>query len=85
MKLFLHDPRLCTNYKHWIHNCSKNLKQFYVNTNKTCALNLIWGEGNPTFNKNVNKTNGKVYIIHTFAMESPSFSSLLVDEREKKI
>jgi len=29
-----------------------------------------------------NKWEG--YIIHTFAMESPSFSSPLVDEREKK-
>jgi hypothetical protein len=26
----------------------------------------------------------KVYIIHTFAMESPSFFYPLVDEREKK-
>jgi hypothetical protein len=57
------------------------MKQFYVNTKKTCALNLVWGEGTPIFNKNVNKTSGKVYIIHTFAMESPSFSSPLVDER----
>jgi hypothetical protein len=51
LKLFLHDPSSCIDYKHWIHNCNKNMKQFYVNTNKTCVLNLIWGEGTPTFNK----------------------------------
>jgi hypothetical protein len=43
------------------------------------------GGGTPTPNKNVNKTSGKVYIIHTFAMESPSFSSPLVDEENRKI
>ncbi len=40
----MQNPKLCINYKHWIHNCNKNMIQFYISTNKTCALNLIWGE-----------------------------------------
>jgi hypothetical protein len=44
------------------------MKQFYIGTNKTCVLNLIWG-WKPQPLINVNKTNAKVHIIHTFAME----------------
>jgi hypothetical protein len=58
------------------------MKQFYISTNKTCVLKLIWG-WKPQPLINVNKTNGKVHIIHTFAMESLSFSSPLVDKRKK--
>jgi len=38
------------------------MKQFYINTNKACVLNLIWG-GKP---QPLIKTSVKVYIIHTF-------------------
>jgi hypothetical protein len=34
LELFLHNPKLCIDYQHWIHNY-----------NKTCVLNLIWGVG----------------------------------------
>ncbi len=44
LELLLHNPKLYTNFKHWIHNYNKNMKQFYMNTNRTCALTLIWGE-----------------------------------------
>ncbi len=81
LELFLHNTKLCTNYKHWIHNCNKNMKQFYICINQTCALNL-WGEETQPL---IKCKQNKVYIIHTFAMESPSFSSPLVDhERQKK-
>jgi hypothetical protein len=35
--------KLCKNYKHWINNCHKNMKQFYISTNKNSVLDLIWG------------------------------------------
>jgi hypothetical protein len=56
------------------------MKQFYINTNKACVLNFIWG-GKP---QPLIKTSVKVYIIHTFAMESPSFSSPLIGEEKRK-
>jgi hypothetical protein len=46
LELLLHNPKLCIDYKHWIHHCNKTMKQFYINTNKTCVLNLIGG-GDP--------------------------------------
>jgi hypothetical protein len=51
LKLFSHNPKLCTNYKHWIHNHNKKIKQFYININRASTLNLIWGGKTPTFNK----------------------------------
>jgi hypothetical protein len=52
------------------------MKQFYISTNKTCVLNLIKGGGPQLV--------GRFFIIHTFAMESPSCFSLLIHEKEKK-
>jgi hypothetical protein len=75
LELFLHNPELCIDYKHWIHHCNKTMKQFYISTNKTCVLNLIWG--GPQLVE-------RVFIIHTFAMKSPSFFSPLIHEKEKK-
>jgi hypothetical protein len=66
LELCLHNLKLCTYYKHWIYNCNKTMKQFYISTNKTCVLNLIGGGGPQPV--------GRFFIIHTFAMESPSFS-----------
>jgi hypothetical protein len=43
LELFLHNTKLCTDYKHWIHTCNENMKQFCISINKTCDLNL-WGE-----------------------------------------
>ncbi len=40
LELFLHNTKLHIDYKHWIHNCNENMKQFYININKICALNL---------------------------------------------
>jgi len=51
LKLFSHNPKLCTNYKHWIHNHNKKIKQLYININRASTLNLIWGGKAPTFNK----------------------------------
>ncbi len=76
LELFLHNPKLCIDYKHWIQHCNKIMKQFYISTNKTCVLNLIGGGGPQLV--------GKFFIIHTFAMESPSFFSPLIHEKEKK-
>jgi len=69
LKLFLHNPKLYTYYKHWILNCNKTMKQFYISTNKTCALNLIVGGGPQQV--------GRFFIIHTFVMESLTHSQLL--------
>jgi hypothetical protein len=46
LELFWHKPKSCINYKHWIHHCNKTMKQFYINTNRTCVLNLMGGGGN---------------------------------------
>jgi len=40
LELFLHNTKLHIDYKHWIHNCNENMKQFYISINKICALNL---------------------------------------------
>ncbi len=72
LKLFLHNLKLCIDYKHWIHNCNKTMS-----TNKTCVLHLIWGRGEP-------QPMGRFFIIHSFAMESPSLTFLLIHEKEKK-
>ncbi len=50
------------------------MKQFYINTNKTCVLDLIGGGP---------QLVGNFFIIHTFAMESPSFSFPLIHEKNK--
>jgi hypothetical protein len=77
LELFFHNPKLCINYKHWIHHCNKTMNFLYISTNKTCVLNLIWGGGGP-------QLVGRFFIIHTLAMESPSFSFPLIHEKEKK-
>jgi hypothetical protein len=41
LEFFLHNPKLCVDYQHWIHNCNKTIKQFYISTNKTSVLDLI--------------------------------------------
>jgi hypothetical protein len=53
------------------------MKQFYISTNKTCVLNLIKGGGGP-------QLVGRFFIVHTFAMESPSCFSPLIYEKENK-
>jgi hypothetical protein len=67
LELFLGNPKLCTNYKHWINNFHKNMKQFYISTNKTCVLNLIWGwELQPLIKCKQNKWEGSYhsYLCH---------------------
>jgi hypothetical protein len=75
LELFFHNPKFCIDYKHWIHHCNKTMKQFYISTKKTCVLDLMGGEPQPM---------GWFFIIHTFAMESLSFFSPLIHEKEKK-
>jgi hypothetical protein len=57
LELFLHNLKLCIDYQHWIHNYNKTIKQFYINTNKTCVLNPIWGVGPQPM--------GRFFVIHT--------------------
>jgi hypothetical protein len=42
LELFLHNPKLCIDYQHWIHNYNKTINIIYINTNKTCVIYLIW-------------------------------------------
>jgi hypothetical protein len=73
--IFLHNPKLCTYYKHWIHNCNKTMKQFYISTNKTYVLNLI-GRGTPT--------NGKVFYHSYLCHGVTLFSFPLIHENKKE-
>jgi len=52
------------------------MKQFYIITKETCVLDLILGGGGP-------QPMGRSFIIHTFVMESPSFSSTLMKKKRK--
>jgi hypothetical protein len=77
LELFLDNPKLCRNYKQWINNCNKNMKQFYINTNKTCVLNLIWGwKPQPLIKCKQNKWEGSYhsYLCHGVTFIFLSFS-----------
>jgi hypothetical protein len=52
------------------------MKQFYIVPIKL-VFKPNWGGGRP-------QPVGRFFIIHTFAMESPSFSSHLIHEKKKK-
>jgi hypothetical protein len=69
--LFVHNPKLCINNKHWIHNCNKNMIQFHISTNKTCALNLILGEEpQPLIKCKQNKWEG---LYHSYLYHGVTF------------
>jgi hypothetical protein len=82
--IFACNPKLCIYYKHWIHYSNKTMKQFYISTNKTCVLNLIKGDGGRGTGDGGPQLVGRFFMIHTFAMESPSCFSPLIHEKEKK-
>jgi hypothetical protein len=63
LELFLHNPKLRTDYQHWIHNYNKTMNFLYISTNKTCVLDLIW-RGTPT--------NGKVFY-HSYLCHAVTF------------
>jgi hypothetical protein len=52
------------------------MKQFYIVPIKL-VFKPNWGGGRP-------QPVGRFFIIHTFAMESPSFSSHLIHEKRKE-
>jgi hypothetical protein len=54
------------------------MKEFYMSTNKTCVLNLIWGgRGTPT--------SGKVFLsLIPLPWSHLSCTSPLIHEKEKK-
>jgi hypothetical protein len=56
------------------------MKEFYINTKETCVLDLIWGGGGGGA---ATQPMGRSFIIHTFVMESPSFSSTLMKKKRK--
>jgi len=67
---FLHNIKLCENYKHWIHNCNKNMKQFYISNNRTCALNLWGEETQPLIKCKQNKWDG---LYHSYLCHGVTF------------
>jgi hypothetical protein len=82
LELFLHNPKLCINYKHWIHNCNKNMIQFYISTNKTCVLNLIWGEEpQPLIKCKQNKWEG---LYHSYLYHGVTFNRLSFSRWKRK-
>jgi hypothetical protein len=80
--IILHNPKLCKNYKYWIHNCHKKMKQFYITTNKTCALNLIWEEEPQLLIKG--KQNKWEGLYHSYLCHGVTFILLSFNKWKRK-